>query len=109
MAIGTHRVFSFRFAPGEGSEPLPENGDFIVVKSTKPELEWSTYRVLQVKPTRDVVEPYCNGGHEDYDIPEGAMVRVLHFRIGVVRVEPGERPEDAMTWWIRMDKPSHRH
>lgn len=110
MSVGTHRVFRFRLNhPGEG-EPLPEEGDFMVSVTKKPAEQWSTYRVLRVKLSRDVTEPWCNGGHPEGDgIPEGMVVRVLHFRIGVVRVEPSERPADAMTWRMLSDKPHHRH
>lgn len=109
MAVGTVRSFRYRMPhPGDG-EPLPEAGDFFVSSSSKPEAQWATYRVERARVTRDEVEPWCNGGHPDDRIAEGAMLRVVHLRVVAVRVEPSERPADAMTWYSRADRRNHRH
>lgn len=109
MSIGTHRLFRYRLPyPGEG-EPLPEEGDFVVSVTSKPEDRWSTYRVVKAELRTDVVEPWCAGGHDDAALPEGTVCRVLHYRIACVRVPPDERPRDAMTWRMLADKRGHRH
>jgi hypothetical protein len=105
---GAHRLFRYRLPhPGEG-EPLPEADDFMVSVTSRG--HGAVYRVLRVVLSRDVVEPWCNGGNDNDDgIPEGMTCRVLHFSIGCVRVSADERPEDAMTWTMVSDKRTHRH
>lgn len=87
MGVGTHRLFRWR-TWGLDDDLAPEPGD------------------------RDIVEPWCNGGHPDREggIPEGMLCRVLHYRIGTVRVPVDERPDDAMTWYAGPpDKRAHHH
>lgn len=90
---------------------MPEKGDFYVSVTSRPEEQWAVYRLLRVVLERDEVEPWCRGGHPDVEgeIPEGMVVRVLHFRLGMVRVPRDERPTDAMTWRGVADKRDHRH
>lgn len=112
MGVGTHRLFRWRTTFDGDGEPVPEAGDFMIATSTRPPEQWAVYRILRVVLQRDVVEGWCNGGWPDEPggIPEGMECRVLHFRIGTVRVASGERPEDAMTWYAgRPDKRAHSH
>lgn len=74
--------------PGDG-EPLPEAGDFTVVRKTG-----TTYYIESARCYRDSVE--------DFDIDDGEPAircRVLRYALMVRRVPEDERPEDAMTWW----------
>lgn len=106
MAVGAHRVFRWRTWGRGEDEPSPARDDFMVSCSG------ATYRILRVELDRDVIEPWCNGGHPDREdgIPEGMVCRVLHYRISTVRVPADERPEDAMTWYAGpADKRGHRH
>lgn len=112
MGVGSHRLFRWRTWGRGDDEHEPEPGDFMVATSTRPPDQWAVYRILRVVLVRDVIEPWCNGGHPDREdgIPEGMICRVLHYRIGTVRVAPDERPDDAMTWYAGPpDKPHHPH
>lgn len=94
--LGKPRTLSYRMPdPGEG-EHRPEPGDFLVVEATG-----TTYRVLRASHTRSTVAPWDG---PPPDPLAGVVTRILHFRLEVLRIDPAERPEDAMTWGLVWDR-----
>lgn len=95
--IGPERTLRYRM-PSEGDDaPRPEAGDFLVVTTTG-----TTYRVTRAHLVRDSVEPWRDPAPPSY--LDGITMRVLHFRLRAHRIDPDERPDDAMTWPMVWDR-----